>query len=285
MAFSVPKVACSPLGSHWTTREIMCLDASKATSIFQPPVLLAAKLGINEVVEEISESFPPAIWSWDREGHTLQMQRELQWYKEVENFVSLDYKEHENFDHKTPAVLFTEEHKDLVKEGEQWMKDTANSWTIAAALIATIAFAAAITVPGGNNGDNGLPIFSNEAAFIIFAVSNALSLFSSTASLLMFLSILTARYAEADFLHALPKRLIIGLVTLFLSIIGMMLTFSATLYLVFGHKKAWILIPVGALASLPVTLFVFLQFPLLVDMIKSTCCHGIFGKKSKHLLC
>ncbi|GFY98516.1 ankyrin repeat family protein [Actinidia rufa] len=118
--------------------------------------------------------------------------------------------------------------KKLVEDGEKWMKDTANSCTIAAALIATIAFAAAITVPGGNN-TNGLPMFSKEKAFIIFAISDAISLFTSTTSLLMFLSILTSRYAEGDFLYALPKRLIIGLVALFLSITTMMVAFSSTL--------------------------------------------------------
>ncbi|XP_059633230.1 protein ACCELERATED CELL DEATH 6-like [Cornus florida] len=212
-------------------------------------------------------------------GAALQMQRELQWFKEVEKFVIPAYKEMENNAKKTPAMVFSEEHKDLVSEGEKWMKETANSCTIAAALIATVVFAAAITVPGGNNAD-GLPMFSKQIGFIIFAVSDAISLFTSTASLLMFLSILTSRYAEQDFLYSLPKRLIIGLVTLFLSITSMMITFSATLYLVFGHRKGWILIPVAALACLPVTLFVSLQFPLLVDVISSTYGPGIFSKQS-----
>lgn len=189
-----------------------------------------------------------------------------------------------NSNGRTPAVEFSMEHKDLVKEGEQWMKDTANSCTVAATLIATIAFAAAITVPGGNNGDSGLPIFSKVPAFNVFAVSDALSLFSSTASLLMFLSILTARYAEQDFLFSLPRRLIIGLGTLFLSITTMMIAFSATIYLVFGDRKAWTIVPIAAFACLPVALFVALQFPLLVDMIRSTYRPGIFGKHSNRIL-
>ncbi|EOY30273.1 Uncharacterized protein TCM_037541 [Theobroma cacao] len=89
----------------------------------------------------------------------------------------------------------------------------------------------AITVPGGNNGDNGFPIFSGEKAFIIFAIADALFPFSSTAAIFMFLSILTARYWEADFLYALPK--ILGLLTLFISITFMMIAFGATVYIVF----------------------------------------------------
>ncbi|OMO67190.1 hypothetical protein CCACVL1_20718 [Corchorus capsularis] len=216
-------------------------------------------------------------------GAALQMQRELQWYKEVEKFLYPAYREIANSEGKTPSMVFTEAHKNLVIEGEKWMKDTANSCTVVAALIATVVFAAAITVPGGN-GDNGYPIFTVDKTFIIFAVSDALSLFSSTAAILMFLSILTARYAEEDFLYALPKRLIMGLLTLFISITSMMIAFSSTLYLVFGEDKTWILISVAGSACLLVALFVYLQFPLLLVMINSTYGSGIFGKPSQRPL-
>ncbi|KAA8523318.1 hypothetical protein F0562_009741 [Nyssa sinensis] len=217
-------------------------------------------------------------------GAALQMQRELQWFKEVEKFVLPPHKEAENSVGKTPAMVFTEAHNDLVKEGQQWMKDAANSCTVAAALIATVVFAAAITVPGGNNGENGIPIFSREKGFIIFAIFDAISLFSSLSSVLMFLSILTSRYSEADFLYALPKRLIIGLLTLFLSIAALMIAFSSAIYLVFGHRKTWFLIPVAAAACLPITLFVFLQFPLLVDIIRFTYGRGLFWKQGERIL-
>ncbi|XP_010248132.1 PREDICTED: uncharacterized protein LOC104591030 isoform X6 [Nelumbo nucifera] len=60
-------------------------------------------------------------------GAALQMQRELQWFKEVEKFIPPKHRESRNNNGKTPQALFTEEHKDLVKEGEKWMKDTAQS--------------------------------------------------------------------------------------------------------------------------------------------------------------
>ncbi|KAF5465287.1 hypothetical protein F2P56_015307 [Juglans regia] len=90
-------------------------------------------------------------------GAALQMQRELQWFKEVESIVHPKVKEVGNNDDMTPRELFTKNHKDLMKEGEIWMKDTAASCTVVAALILTIMFAAAFTVPGGNNdtGDGG----------------------------------------------------------------------------------------------------------------------------------
>nr|GMC79099.1 ankyrin repeat-containing protein NPR4-like [Ipomoea batatas] len=212
-------------------------------------------------------------------GAALQMQRELQWFKEVKKITPPYFLSDRNEESQTPRMVFTEEHKLLKEAGEKWMKDTANSCTIAAALIVTVVFAAAITVPGGNSGENGLPIFSNNNAFTIFAISNAASLFTSATSLLAFLSILTSRYAEQDFLYALPNRLIIGLFTLFFSIIFMMIAFSATVYLVFGHNRRGVLIIVAAFACLPVTSFVLLQFPLLVALVSSTYGRGIFDQR------
>ncbi|XP_058215892.1 uncharacterized protein LOC131326970 isoform X1 [Rhododendron vialii] len=222
-------------------------------------------------------------------GAALQMQRELQWFEEVGKWMLPQAREHMNADGKTPQEVFTDTHKDLVKEGERWMRDTANSCTIVAALITTIVFAAAITVPGGSFSDSGsdkkgLPIRLGGRAFTVFGVSDALAMFSSSASLLMFLSILTCRYGEEDFRYSLPRRLIIGLVTLFLSIISMMVAFGATLKIVFGEKMAWLLYPVAALSSAPVALFALWQFPLLYTMIKSTYFPGIFGKKSNRIL-
>ncbi|XP_034678968.1 ankyrin repeat-containing protein ITN1-like isoform X2 [Vitis riparia] len=217
-------------------------------------------------------------------GAALQMQRELHWFKEIEKYAPRAFSESENNDEEKPKMVFIKEHKKLIKEGEKWMKGTAKFYTLAAALIATVVFAAAITIPGGNHDDTGIPNFSKEIAFKVFAVSDALSLFLSIASVLISLSILTTRYAEDDFLFALPRRLIFGLVTLFLSVTFMMIAYSGAIYLLFGEKKAWILITLAALACVPVTLYGILQFPFLVELIYSTYGPGIFGKHSNRLI-
>ncbi|KAK9062543.1 hypothetical protein SSX86_019730 [Deinandra increscens subsp. villosa] len=210
-------------------------------------------------------------------GALLQMQRELQWFKEVEKHVEPLYKDALNKDHKTPRMVFTEEHKDLLEEGETWMKDTSSSSTVVGALVVTMAFAAAFTVPGGNNSD-GLPFFLSDRTFLLFIVSDAIALFASTNSVLMFLAILTSRYAEEDFFYALPKRMMIALVSLFLSLATTMIAFSATLALLLRKEISWIAAPVILFASVPVTLFAMLQFPLLVELVYSTY-GSIFKKK------
>ncbi|CAI9293213.1 unnamed protein product [Lactuca saligna] len=212
-------------------------------------------------------------------GAALQIQRELQWFKEVERFVCpLNIIQRNSFD-ETPQMVFTREHKDLVIEGEKWMKATAESYTITAALIVTVVFAAAITVPGGNNQDTGLPVFTSNTAFTIFAISDAISLFAAVTSLLTFLSVLTARFAEQDFLFKLPTKLIIGLATLFISTTSMIVAFGSTLYIVFGQRNSRILIPIVVLTCLPIISFVTLQFRLIIDLMSATYGRSIFGKK------
>ncbi|XP_009349331.3 uncharacterized protein LOC103940872 [Pyrus x bretschneideri] len=216
-------------------------------------------------------------------GAALQMQRELQWFKEVESIADPKDCESVNVDNKTPRQVFTDSHNEMGKEAEKSMKETATSCTVVGALIVTIMFAAAITVPGGNNGNTGLPVFLSERVFTIFIVSDAISLFSSTTSVIMFLGILTSRYSEDDFRKSLPTKMIIGLFTLFLSIATMMIVFSCALYIMLEGKSS-IVIPSILLASVPVTSFIWLQFPFLVELVISTYGPGIFDRNQKKIV-
>ena len=114
-----------------------------------------------------------------------------------------------------------------------------------------------------------------------FIVSDALLLFSSSTSVLMFLEILTSRYAEEDFHESLPRKMIIGLSNLFFSITAMMIAFSPTLFLML-HEHSLIFKTVICLASIPITLCVLMQFPLLVAMAISTYEPSIFNRKMKY---
>ncbi|XP_075645436.1 uncharacterized protein LOC142616468 [Castanea sativa] len=181
-----------------------------------------------------------------------------------------------NKDGQTPQELFTETHKELVDKGEKWM-ETTTSYTVVGALIIIIMFAVAITVPSGNDSNTGLPMFLNSKVFMLFIICDALSLISPSTSVLMFLAILTSRYAEEDFLESLPRKMIIGLSTLIFSQATMMITFYACLFIIL-HGKSWMVIPVICLAGVPVTLFTLTQFRLLIDMFNSTYGSRIFDR-------
>ncbi|XP_039161248.1 ankyrin repeat-containing protein At5g02620-like [Eucalyptus grandis] len=145
----------------------------------------------------------------DVSGAAFLMQRELQWFQalEVSSFSSkwLKYKENR----KSYWKKFVEQHKELLKDAGQWMKDTSSSCSLVATLIITVAFAATFTVPGCNDSSKGIPIFLNKGSFMVFIVANALALFSSVTATLMFLAILTSRYAIKDFLYSLPRKMIV----------------------------------------------------------------------------
>ncbi|KAJ4702443.1 Ankyrin repeat family protein [Melia azedarach] len=230
---------------------LMCQD-SEGNNILH----LAAKLAPSSRLNIVS-------------GAALQMQRELLWFKKVEEVVQRSCAETRNNGGFNPRALFTKEHEGLREKGEKWMKETAASCMVVVALIATVAFAAAITVPGGSNQDTGFPIFLDKISFKIFAISDAISLVFSSASIMSFLSILTSRYTEEDFLWVLPRKLQIGLVTLFISIAAMMVVFSTTYFSFFYHRKLWIAILVTAIASIPVIIFIWQQSQLFYDVLRS----------------
>ncbi|XP_031284048.1 uncharacterized protein LOC116142777 isoform X2 [Pistacia vera] len=149
---------------------------------------------------------------------TLEMQRELRIFKDVEKLVMPSFRELKNSEGKTPRELFTSTHACLQKDGEKWMRSIASQCLLVATIIATVVFQPAFTVPGGNNDNEGRKIVLR-----IFAMAKVIASFSSSISILTFLSILTSCYVENDFLISLPLKLVVGLLMLFLSIGTMML--------------------------------------------------------------
>ncbi|XP_031123726.1 protein ACCELERATED CELL DEATH 6-like [Ipomoea triloba] len=225
----------------------------------------------SELLEETQKILPRQLINVS--GPALQLQREILWFREVKRVVPPTYCKMLNASGRTPEELFLKEHKSLIKEGEQWMRDTANSCMIVATLIATMVFAAAFTVPGGYDQVTGIPILIKPTTFTLFAISDALAMFSSIMAIIMFLAILTSRYRKHDFRVALPAKLLIGLTALFVSIVGMLVAFAAAFFLV--YKREWEPKLVAGLAVVPFGSFLYLNWQLWFDSISS-----IFGSKS-----
>ena len=72
-----------------------------------------------------------------------------------------------NSEGMTPIEVFNKDHKELLKVGEEAMKETANSCMLVATLISTVVFAAALCVPGASNQLN-TPFLTKEEWFMIF---------------------------------------------------------------------------------------------------------------------
>ncbi|XP_076927388.1 uncharacterized protein LOC143590935 [Bidens hawaiensis] len=213
-------------------------------------------------------------------GASLLMQRELLWFKEVEKMMPPYMREARNNDGQTPYELFSKENEELLSRGLKWMKDCM----VVATLIVTIAFAVAFTVPGGYNQDNGIPVFIHDSTFLVFVIADAISLFSSSTSLLVFLSILTSPHDQRDFMSSLPRKLMIGVLTLFISVAAMMVTFGASFFVLYDKRMKWVPIFIAAFASIPVIVFAVMQFPLLVDMFRSMYDSHYLFKPKKRIL-
>lgn len=155
------------------------------------------------------------------------------------------------------------EHKEMHKEAKGWIKETAQSCSTVAVLVATVVFAAAYTIPGGNK-NNGTPVFYGSRVFLFFTLTDVVALVSSLASVVMFLSILTSPFELWDFHKSLPRKLSMGFAFLFFSLICTMLAFSATILLIFKlDNKKWIAILFCSAAFVPVAVFGWmLQYPL-----------------------
>jgi ABC-type multidrug transport system fused ATPase/permease subunit len=161
------------------------------------------------------------------------------------------HKEVKNKDGKTAQQLFKEEHKTLRDEAKDWIKDRSNAGMIVATLIATITFAAVITVPGGINQEKGKPIFLSDNTFKVFVVSDVLAFFFSMVSLLMFLSAINGCYTEGDFMRALPIRLVFGSNFLLFAVVAATVAFNAALSMLLLEKRRFLTMSILSLVFLP----------------------------------
>ncbi|XVE51049.1 hypothetical protein DITRI_Ditri02bG0007300 [Diplodiscus trichospermus] len=161
----------------------------------------------------------------------------------------------------TADQLFKDMHQQQLKDAQDWVKNTSQSCSTVAVLVATVVFAAAYTAPGGFHGD-GRPILLDRPMYSFFTVMDIAGLASSLTSVVIFLAILTSSLEFEDFLNRLPRNLSLGFTFLFFSLTTTMLTFTATILLLVHLRKKWTATLTYAAAFLPVCVFALFQFPL-----------------------
>ncbi|KAJ9689812.1 hypothetical protein PVL29_012470 [Vitis rotundifolia] len=163
----------------------------------------------------------------------LQLQKELILFERVKE-VSADYfTKHLNEQKHTPEGLFAPR-------------------IVVAAFIATVAFAAAYTIPGGPNQNTGFPLLLYQPFFVIFTLSDAVSLTFALTSV-----------------NSLPQRLMLGFTFLILSASMMMVAFAATIVLMIHNKERWTKIVLYSVAFLPVTVFAISYSPLYLSLLEA----------------
>ncbi|KAM0003134.1 putative PGG domain-containing protein [Helianthus debilis subsp. tardiflorus] len=129
-------------------------------------------------------------------------------------------------------------------------------------------FAAAITVPRGNDEKNkGVPNFNGKPAFIVFEASIVIAMVTAYLSMLLFSTILNARFTEQDFHIRRPLALMVASVSLLLSAMFSMVAFGAALSLIFGMEIPWALGFIAALIGIPMAISSNFYSNLLHDWI------------------
>ncbi|WJZ95926.1 hypothetical protein VitviT2T_014658 [Vitis vinifera] len=199
----------------------------------------------------------------------LQLQKELILFERVKE-VSADYfTKHLNEHKHTPEELFAETYTKLRKSATDWLKRSSENCTVVAVLIATVAFAAAYTIPGGPNQSTGFPLLLYQPFFMIFTLSDSLTLTFALTSVVAFLSILTFSFRLRDFKNSLIQKLMLGFTFLILSVSMMMVAFAATIVLMIHNKERWTKIVLYSVAFLPVTVFAISYSPLYLSLLEA----------------
>ena len=188
----------------------------------------------------------------------------------VKNSMPPHFFSHYNNKNQTPKEIFTDHHDELVRRGGKWLNNTSSSCSVIATLIATVAFATSATIPGSFNEGTGRPNFEHQLAFNLFAISSLVALCFSVTSMVMFLAILSSRHQEDDFHRDLPKKLLLGLTTLFISISAVLVSFCAGHFFILRDELKRAAFPVYAITCLPISIFALVEFPLYFDVVWTT---------------
>ncbi|KAL5077321.1 hypothetical protein RYX36_016305 [Vicia faba] len=206
---------------------------------------------------------------WHISGAALRMMWHIKWFQYTKGLVPEHFTVRTNKKDKTARELFKKSYSTLVQDGSAWLKDTSESCSVVAALVAGVSFATSSTVPGGNQSDTGEPTLEGRPAFDAFAMSSVIGLCFSVTALIMFLSILTSRKEAKDFRIDLPRKLLMGLSSLFLSIVAMFVAFCSGHFFLIDHKFKHIVFLIYTVTCFPVTLYAVAQLPLYIDLLKA----------------
>lgn len=124
-----------------------------------------------------------------------------------------------------------------------------NTVGVTAALLATVTFTAAFTVPGGLHQNNGTPILMRKAAFQVFMVSNLLALCLSMMVLFCLLWVMTTRSVKETILLVGTSKMLLQA-----SFYATLFTFMMGVYVATITITPWIAILSCALCSLVILL-------------------------------
>ncbi|KNA07033.1 hypothetical protein SOVF_175610 [Spinacia oleracea] len=199
----------------------------------------------------------------------LQLSDDLLLLEHLEEICPNYLVNHRNDQMMTADELFAMNNEQIRNEAKDWLKRTAENNTVVIILIATVSFAAAYTIPGGTDQNTGYPLLIGLPFFLVFTISDVLSLGFALTAVVVFLAILTSSYQLKDFRRSLPQKLLLGFTLLFLSVTMMMVAFAATILLMLNNKARWTKIALYIVAFFPICIFVLSYIPLYIKLAEA----------------
>ncbi|KAE9454966.1 hypothetical protein C3L33_13132, partial [Rhododendron williamsianum] len=170
---------------------------------------------------------------------------------------------------KEAEIRIKEEAKDKKKrdfyEGSVTIFQT---FVIVAALIATITFAAAFTIPGGYDGDQGpdqgMAILARESAFKAFVITNTIAMVCSVTSIFLLLSALLYSFLpEEENVDRFIGRYVGAMGLTIVSMFFLMIAFIAATFAVLAHAIAL------AVSTCIIACFAFIGYIVEVGMFSA----------------
>ena len=165
---------------------------------------------------------------------------------------------------QTPEEVFTENHKELVEQGRNWLSNTSEACSVVAGLFVSSTFSTATSVL------DGVVVGKYNKASKIFAGASFVSFYSSLIAVVMFLSILTSGCRERDFRHALPWKLLLGLTAFYLSIASTLISYTTGHFFIFRTELTFVSSTSYIVTLVLVTLFSMAVFPLFFHLAWAT---------------
>ncbi|KAF7814043.1 ankyrin repeat-containing protein [Senna tora] len=206
---------------------------------------------------------------WETRGPAMHLQWEVKWLRFVEEIMPSYLNSQKNSKGMSPGEVFAKEHKDVVKESNEWLKDTCTAYTIVATLIASMTFSACYQLPGGSN-ERGKPTLEGQTTFDTYMMAILVAFLSSVTSLVVFIALYSSRMQPIDYLWNLPLKLVFGLTSLFVSIMSTLLSFSAAHSLALESINMHRLRSLYVLALLPLCLYALPQIPLYWLLLRAS---------------
>ncbi|XP_035548671.1 uncharacterized protein LOC109001625 [Juglans regia] len=169
---------------------------------------------------------------WPVSGPAFQMNWEIKWFELVQKSMPESYPFLCNKAGKTPREVFTKSHKELVKEGRQWLINiSALACPVATGVFVAVAFSSSPKLDFQINETNSQKQIK-LLQYSGLSIANSVSFCLSTISVLCFLRIISSPYDERSFdggINTVMMAFLFGLASIYLSV---SLTVEAFIY---GH--------------------------------------------------